>query len=152
MYRFVSFVNAQQWNEEDLVSASLGSMHVSPPCCVAASFPVSMISSMKCEWEQHSSQRACYALWGQCEQYEHMNNVLLNFCIYFLKHFLNFILLKRKSKLGRFFSGKSNVGRFFSGWASYPLTSEGRQNENHNHGKLTKLITWTTALCNSMKL
>ena len=31
-------------------------------------------------------------------------------------------------------------------------SSEGRQNENHNHRKLTKLITWTTALSNSMKL
>ena len=30
--------------------------------------------------------------------------------------------------------------------------SEGRQNEKHNHRKLTKLITWTTALPNSMKL
>ena len=30
--------------------------------------------------------------------------------------------------------------------------SEGRQNENHNHRKLTKLFTWTTALSNSMKL
>ena len=30
----------------------------------------------------------------------------------------------------------------------YP--SEGRQNENHNHGKLIKLITWTTGLSNSM--
>ena len=29
--------------------------------------------------------------------------------------------------------------------------SEGRQNENHNHRKLTKLITWTTALSDSMK-
>ena len=28
---------------------------------------------------------------------------------------------------------------------SYPYSSEGRQNENHNHRKLTKLITWTTA-------
>ena len=28
----------------------------------------------------------------------------------------------------------------------------GRQNENHNHRKLTKLITWTTTLSNSMKL
>ena len=36
--------------------------------------------------------------------------------------------------------------------ASYPYPSEGRQNENHNHRKLTKLITWTTALSNSMKL
>ena len=26
--------------------------------------------------------------------------------------------------------------------ASYPSPSEGRQNENHNHRKLTKLITW----------
>ena len=33
--------------------------------------------------------------------------------------------------------------------ASYPYPSEGRQNENHNH---RKLITWTTALSNSMKL
>ena len=30
--------------------------------------------------------------------------------------------------------------------------SEGRQNEKHNHRKLTKLITWITALSNSMKL
>ena len=30
--------------------------------------------------------------------------------------------------------------------------SEGRQNENHNNRKLTKLITWITALSNSMKL
>ena len=35
--------------------------------------------------------------------------------------------------------------------ASYPSPSEGRQNENHNHRKLTNLITWTTALSNSMK-
>ena len=35
---------------------------------------------------------------------------------------------------------------------SYPHTSKGRQNENHNHRKLTKLITWITALSNSMKL
>ena len=28
----------------------------------------------------------------------------------------------------------------------------GRQTENHNHRKLTNLITWTTALSNSMKL
>ena len=36
--------------------------------------------------------------------------------------------------------------------ASYPSLSEGRQNENHNHRKLTNLITWTTALSNSVKL
>ena len=30
--------------------------------------------------------------------------------------------------------------------------SEGRQTENHNHRKLTNLITWTTALSNSIKL
>ena len=36
--------------------------------------------------------------------------------------------------------------------SSYPYPSEGRQNENHNHKKLIKLITWTTALSNSMKL
>ena len=32
----------------------------------------------------------------------------------------------------------------------YP--SKGRQTENHNHRKLTNLITWTTALSNSVKL
>ena len=36
--------------------------------------------------------------------------------------------------------------------ASHPSPSEGRQNENHKHRKLTNLITWTTALSNSMKL
>ena len=36
--------------------------------------------------------------------------------------------------------------------ASYPYPSEGRENENHSHKKLTNLITWTTALSNSMKL
>ena len=36
--------------------------------------------------------------------------------------------------------------------ASYPYPSEGRQNENHNHRKLTKLITWTTAFSHLMKL
>ena len=36
--------------------------------------------------------------------------------------------------------------------ASYPHTTEGRQNKNHNQRQLTKLITWTTALSNSMKL
>ena len=36
--------------------------------------------------------------------------------------------------------------------ASYPHPSEGRQNENHNHRKLTKLITWITTLSNLMKL
>ena len=34
----------------------------------------------------------------------------------------------------------------------YPSSSEGRQTENHNHRKLTNLITRTTALSNSMKL
>ena len=40
-------------------------------------------------------------------------------------------------------------------WNGLPLPSppsEGRQTENHNHRKLTNLITWTTALSNSMKL
>ena len=37
-------------------------------------------------------------------------------------------------------------------WASYLYPSKGGQNENHNHSKLTKLITWITAFCNSMKL
>ena len=47
--------------------------------------------------------------------------------------------------------------------ASYPHPSEGRQkkqelqshsiqNENYNHRKLSKMITWIRALCNSMKL
>ena len=36
--------------------------------------------------------------------------------------------------------------------ASYLSPSEGRQTENHNHRKLTKLIMWTTALSNSVKL
>ena len=36
--------------------------------------------------------------------------------------------------------------------ASYLYPSEGRQNENHNHRILTKLITWIIALSNSMKL
>ena len=36
--------------------------------------------------------------------------------------------------------------------ASYHHPLEGRQNENHNHRKLAKLITWITALSNSMKL
>ena len=46
--------------------------------------------------------------------------------------------------------------------ASYPHPLEGRQkkqelqsqslqNKNHSHRKLAKIITWTTALCNSMK-
>ena len=34
--------------------------------------------------------------------------------------------------------------------ASYP--SKGRQNGDHNYRKLTKLITWITAMSNSMKL
>ena len=36
--------------------------------------------------------------------------------------------------------------------ASDPHPSEDRQNVNHNYRKLTKLITWTTALSNSLKL
>ena len=35
---------------------------------------------------------------------------------------------------------------------SYPYESEGRQNENHNHRKLTRLMTLITTLSNSMKL
>ena len=35
---------------------------------------------------------------------------------------------------------------------SYPHPSEDRQNENHNHRKLTKLITWITTLCSLKKL
>ena len=36
--------------------------------------------------------------------------------------------------------------------ASYSSPSEGRKTENHNHRKLTNLITWTTTLSNSVKL
>ena len=36
--------------------------------------------------------------------------------------------------------------------ASYPYPSEGRRKENHKQRKLTKLITWITALSNSVKL
>ena len=36
--------------------------------------------------------------------------------------------------------------------SSYPSPSEDRQTENHNHRKLTNLITWTTALSSSMKV
>ena len=35
---------------------------------------------------------------------------------------------------------------------SYLHPSEGRQNENHNHRKLTNLITWIPTLSNSVKL
>ena len=34
----------------------------------------------------------------------------------------------------------------------HPSPSKGRQTENHSHRKLTNLITWTTALSNSVKL
>ena len=40
-------------------------------------------------------------------------------------------------------------------WSGLPFSyppSEGKQTENHNHRKLTNLITWTTALSNSVKL
>ena len=40
-------------------------------------------------------------------------------------------------------------------WSGVPLPSvpsEGRQTENHNYRKLANLITWVTALSNSMKL
>ena len=54
---------------------------------------------------------------------------------------------------------KDNLQNWYLQWyirklpqASYPHPSEDRQNENHNHRKLTKLITWFTALSNSVKL
>ena len=34
--------------------------------------------------------------------------------------------------------------------ASYPSPSEGRETENHNHRKLTNLITWTRARDSSL--
>ena len=37
-------------------------------------------------------------------------------------------------------------------WATYPYSAGGRQTENHNHRKLTNLITWTTAFSNSVEL
>ena len=40
-------------------------------------------------------------------------------------------------------------------WSGLPFSyppSEGKQTENHNHRKLTNLITWTTAFSNLMKL
>ena len=44
-----------------------------------------------------------------------------------------------------------NSQSFPSGSFHKPLTPT-HQNENHNHKKLTKLITWITALSNSVKL
>ena len=44
------------------------------------------------------------------------------------------------------------VNQLYPNTASYPYPSEDRHNENHNHKKITKLITWVTALSNSMKL
>ena len=46
----------------------------------------------------------------------------------------------------------SIVNQLYPNTTSYPFPSEGRQNENHNHKKITRLITWVTALSNSMKL
>ena len=46
-------------------------------------------------------------------------------------------------------SGSFHRSPFSEG--SFPF-SEGRQTGNHNHRKLTNLITWTTALSNSVKL
>ena len=37
-------------------------------------------------------------------------------------------------------------------YTSYPSPSEGRQTEDHNHRKLSNLITWSTGLSNSVKL
>ena len=43
------------------------------------------------------------------------------------------------------------AGRRFTIWATREAPSKGRQAENHNHKKLTNLITQTTALSNSVK-
>ena len=52
----------------------------------------------------------------------------------------------------RFPHSQSLSSGSLSSWWMPSHPSEGRQNENHNHRKLTKLITWITALSNSIKL
>ena len=50
--------------------------------------------------------------------------------------------------IGMRLNALSNIFKLFN----YPSPSEGRQIKNHSHRNLTNLITWTTALFNSMKL
>ena len=50
--------------------------------------------------------------------------------------------------IGMRLNALSNIFKLFK----YPSPSEGRQIKNHSHRNLTNLITWTTALFNSMKL
>ena len=53
------------------------------------------------------------------------------------------------STAGRCF-GFGSVSSFFLVLFLHPSPPEGRQTGNHNHRKLTNLITWTTALSPSM--
>ena len=48
--------------------------------------------------------------------------------------------------------GSQKVGHDWATDLNWTYPSEGRQNKNHNHRKLIKVITWTTAMSNSMKL
>ena len=75
----------------------------------------------------------------------------------FRMDWLDFVAVQETLKsLLQHHSSKVSIFRcpaFFIVQLSHPyMTSEGRQNENHSHRKLTNLITWTTALSNSMKL
>ena len=49
-------------------------------------------------------------------------------------------------------SAKARPGADWGSDHKLLIALEGRQTENHNHRKLIKLITWTRALSNSMKL
>ena len=61
-------------------------------------------------------------------------------------------LKKKKELLNRTLATTASPSHQEAPQTSYPHPSEGRQNENHNHRKLTKLITWITGLSNSVKL
>ena len=49
-------------------------------------------------------------------------------------------------------TSKVNFSQQEASTSLLPLVIRGQTDENHNHRKLTKLITWITALSNSMKL